>query len=320
MRRLNTLIAAGALVAALLLMPQAVYAMSVTTSASDYLGSVEATLTMGSGDSTGTVMLMADGAVVAVRSAVPSQQIGFPALALKPGSHEISAVLRSSDAAASALPVRVKVWSRPTAAVLVSPSGGYAARYATGVVRTGLWTTSMQVYLNGALVYSTSVAENTLRSIGTLEMKAGVNTVKIVSGNPVATTVATYSVTRLDFPWPNCIVVDKSDFKLYWVRNGILVRAYPIAHGRVNARTPSAIWRIDAKYHTDPASVYGPRKMRMFRKSGSSYVYTAYAIHGTNQPWVIGTQASAGCIRMYNTDVLELFPQVPLGTMVQTRD
>ena len=37
------------------------------------------------------------------------------------------------------------------------------------------------------------------------------------------------------------------------------------------------------------------------------------------KPWVIGTMASHGCIRMYNKDVLELWPQVPFGTMVITR-
>ncbi len=138
--------------------------------------------------------------------------------------------------------------------------------------------------------------------------------------NPVARTESTFTVTRLDFPWPTCIVIDKSEFRLYWVKDGQLVKVYPVAHGRVNARTPSAIWRIDAKYYSDPRGVYGPRKMRLFRQTSSGYVYTRYLIHGTNQPWVIGTQASAGCIRMYNADVLELWPQVPLGTMVQTRD
>jgi lipoprotein-anchoring transpeptidase ErfK/SrfK len=63
--------------------------------------------------------------------------------------------------------------------------------------------------------------------------------------------------------------------------------------------------------------------MRMFRRVGKRgryrYVYTKYGIHGTNQPWVIGTQASHGCIRMYNRDVLQLWPQVRIGTFVVTR-
>ncbi len=93
-----------------------------------------------------------------------------------------------------------------------------------------------------------------------------------------------------------------------------------MAIGRTNAETPVAMWRIDSKYYPSPTSVYGPRKMRMYRKSGSYYVYTRYTIHGTNDPSSIGTKASAGCIRLYNKDILDLFPRVPLRTLVQTRE
>ncbi len=124
----------------------------------------------------------------------------------------------------------------------------------------------------------------------------------------------------MKYPSATCIVIDKSDYKLYWVKHNRLVRAYPIAIGRASMETPApATWKILAKYHTSPGSVYGPRKMRLFRQRGGGYAFTAYGIHGTNQPWVIGTKASHGCIRMYNRDVLKLFPQVPMGTMVYTR-
>lgn len=138
------------------------------------------------------------------------------------------------------------------------------------------------------------------------------------------TILQAYRPTPFNYPWPTYIVIDKSSFRLYWVKSGMLIKTYPIAHGKPNTPTPVRVWRIDAKYRTDPSSVYGPRKMRLFKRvstsSGYSYVYTNYAIHGTNEEWVIGTQASHGCIRMYNRDVLELWPQVPLGTMVVTRD
>ncbi len=125
---------------------------------------------------------------------------------------------------------------------------------------------------------------------------------------------------HLGYTWDTYIVVDRSDFRLYWVRHGVLDSIYPVAIGKPGWATPCRTWRIDAKYHTSPTSVYGPRKMRLFKKVGTnSYAYTAYGIHGTNQPWVIGTRASHGCIRMYNADVLELFWQVPLRTMVLTR-
>ena len=41
-----------------------------------------------------------------------------------------------------------------------------------------------------------------------------------------------------------------------------------------------------------------------------------YAIHGTNQPASIGGFVSHGCIRMYNSDILELYRLVEVGTPV----
>src|SRR5438046_1341884 len=41
-----------------------------------------------------------------------------------------------------------------------------------------------------------------------------------------------------------------------------------------------------------------------------------YRIHGSNEPWTIGTQVSSGCIRMRNEDVIDLYGRVNLGARV----
>jgi lipoprotein-anchoring transpeptidase ErfK/SrfK len=41
-----------------------------------------------------------------------------------------------------------------------------------------------------------------------------------------------------------------------------------------------------------------------------------YRIHGSNEPWTIGTQVSSGCIRMRNEDVIDLYNRVGIGTKV----
>jgi lipoprotein-anchoring transpeptidase ErfK/SrfK len=41
-----------------------------------------------------------------------------------------------------------------------------------------------------------------------------------------------------------------------------------------------------------------------------------YRIHGTDAPWTIGEAVSKGCIRLYNEDVLDLYPRVLTGTRV----
>jgi len=44
-----------------------------------------------------------------------------------------------------------------------------------------------------------------------------------------------------------------------------------------------------------------------------------YGIHGTNRPETIGTDASYGCFRMRNSDILALFRQVEIGTVVYVK-
>ena len=41
---------------------------------------------------------------------------------------------------------------------------------------------------------------------------------------------------------------------------------------------------------------------------------TVYRIHGTNMPATIGQKVSSGCIRMLNTDVIDLYNRVEVGT------
>jgi lipoprotein-anchoring transpeptidase ErfK/SrfK len=43
---------------------------------------------------------------------------------------------------------------------------------------------------------------------------------------------------------------------------------------------------------------------------------TLYRIHGSNEPWTIGTNVSSGCIRMRNEDVIDLYGRVNVGTRV----
>ncbi len=43
---------------------------------------------------------------------------------------------------------------------------------------------------------------------------------------------------------------------------------------------------------------------------------TLYRIHGTSEPWTIGTEASSGCIRMLNEDIIDLYEKAPNGTPV----
>ncbi|BBF91758.1 L,D-transpeptidase [Blastochloris tepida] len=43
---------------------------------------------------------------------------------------------------------------------------------------------------------------------------------------------------------------------------------------------------------------------------------TLFRIHGTNEPELIGSAVSSGCIRMLNADVIDLFNRTPVGAKV----
>ena len=43
---------------------------------------------------------------------------------------------------------------------------------------------------------------------------------------------------------------------------------------------------------------------------------TLYRIHGSNEPWTIGSNVSSGCIRLRNADVIDLYGRVKVGTKV----
>jgi lipoprotein-anchoring transpeptidase ErfK/SrfK len=181
-------------------------------------------------------------------------------------------------------------------------------------------TTKVTLWVNGRVVASRSVTPFGSYDFGLVAVPKGRSTWKVTSSNPDGATVSTSRlVDRLRFPYATCIIIDKSEFKLYWVRNNVLVKKYPVAIGRPGMETPVRLWRVGGKVKCDPRSVYGPRKLVLYKWTGSGWAYTNYGIHGTNQPWVIGTKASHGCIRMYNRDISELWPQVPLYTRVITR-
>ena len=61
-----------------------------------------------------------------------------------------------------------------------------------------------------------------------------------------------------------------------------------------------------------PGNPLGARAMYLFQNNKD----TLYRIHGTIEPWTIGTSVSSGCIRMINQDVIDLFNRVPVGTKV----
>jgi len=107
------------------------------------------------------------------------------------------------------------------------------------------------------------------------------------------------------------LVIDTRNLKLTLFVDGQPFKSYPIAVGRQKDWywTPVGEWKIVNK-GVNWGSGFGTRWM------GLNVPWGTYGIHGTNKPYSIGTRASAGCIRMFNHDVEELYSWLPLGTKV----
>jgi lipoprotein-anchoring transpeptidase ErfK/SrfK len=61
-----------------------------------------------------------------------------------------------------------------------------------------------------------------------------------------------------------------------------------------------------------PRNPLGARAMYLWQGNKD----TLYRIHGTFEPWTIGTNVSSGCIRMINQDVIDLYQRTAAGAKV----
>jgi lipoprotein-anchoring transpeptidase ErfK/SrfK len=128
---------------------------------------------------------------------------------------------------------------------------------------------------------------------------------------------------------PGTIVVDTPAKFLYLVQGDGKAMRYGIGVGRpgftwsgvkqISAKKEWPAWtpppemlvrRPDLPRHMEggPQNPLGARAMYL----GSSL----YRIHGSNEPWTIGTNVSSGCIRMRNEDVIDLYGRVNVGARV----
>lgn len=106
------------------------------------------------------------------------------------------------------------------------------------------------------------------------------------------------------------IVIEVSKRTLTLYVDGKPYKTYPCAVGKPSTPSPVGEWVIISK-SAHWGEGFGTRWM------GLNVPWGIYGIHGTNKPYSIGTAASAGCIRMYNRDVEQLYSWVPIGTKVR---
>ncbi len=120
---------------------------------------------------------------------------------------------------------------------------------------------------------------------------------------------------------PFRITIGQRGHRLTLWRDGRAVMRRTIALGRALTPTPLGRYYVtDVFRPPDPKGFYGPYALGL---SAHSTVLNEFGsgdgqvgIHGTNQPSVLGTNVSHGCIRVRNDAISTLAQRVPLGTPV----
>jgi lipoprotein-anchoring transpeptidase ErfK/SrfK len=137
---------------------------------------------------------------------------------------------------------------------------------------------------------------------------------------------------------PGTIVVDTPNRFLYLVMEGGRALRYGIGVGKDEALvfrgdayigrkaewprwtpTQSMIKREPDRYgpyagglEGGATNPLGPRALYLYRDGRD----TLFRLHGTTEPYTIGTNVSSGCIRLMNQDIIDLYSRVPVGAKV----
>lgn len=104
------------------------------------------------------------------------------------------------------------------------------------------------------------------------------------------------------------ITVSLKERTLYLITSQGINSIFPVAVGAQKTPTPIGTWRIQNKKILNENSAFGTHWLGLN--------IPGYGLHGTNRPELIGQAVSAGCIRMYNRDILYVFQKVRIGTIV----
>ena len=110
-----------------------------------------------------------------------------------------------------------------------------------------------------------------------------------------------------------------------WEGDEVFIDTTAVVTGDTGRETPIASTYIDEVF-AGPNSAFGPWVMTLgvfsdaINTFGSNAGLPKVALHGTNQPDLLGQHASNGCIRMPNDIIALLADNVPLGTRVDLID
>ncbi|MBI4275063.1 MAG: L,D-transpeptidase [Rhizobiales bacterium] len=141
---------------------------------------------------------------------------------------------------------------------------------------------------------------------------------------------AARETVRFDGYSSGTIVIKTNERRLYYVVGGGKAIRYPVGVGRAGKAWAGTAyiaqkrlrpdWSPPAEIRRDkpslPSVIPGGSPRNPMGAAALVLSRDQYAIHGTNAPGSIGGFVSYGCIRMHNTDIMDLFDRVHFGTQV----
>lgn len=119
------------------------------------------------------------------------------------------------------------------------------------------------------------------------------------------------------------VIVNKSLNELAFIEDGKIQKIYPVATGKTEDLTPEgnftfivkAVNPYYIKLNIEGGASNNPLGSRWIGFDAEE-TGRIYGVHGTNAPWSIGRYVTAGCIRLLNKDVEELYDKIPIGTKI----
>jgi lipoprotein-anchoring transpeptidase ErfK/SrfK len=145
---------------------------------------------------------------------------------------------------------------------------------------------------------------------------------------PVRTVQPKVTVSSLKKQHYKVLTVNRTTHTLRIFKNFKLEKSYSVAVGMQGLDTPAGQYTINDKQENPswhvPMSAWagslagtvvppGPSNPIKARWMG---FFDGAGIHGTSDDASIGSNASHGCVRMHVSDVIDLYPRVPIGTTI----
>ncbi len=186
--------------------------------------------------------------------------------------------------------------------------------------------------LNMSIIFSKTETPQTVMyqiepgdSLGKLAKEYGTTKELIKRSNGLKSDVIRVGEKLRIWKAPFSVIINKSQNILILKLENEVIKIYHVSTGKDNKdnATPTGTFKIASKIAnpvwfkpgSKPVPPESPENELGSRWMGFD-VDPHYGIHGTIHPEAVGQYATAGCIRLKNPDVEELFDLLPVGTKV----